>query len=85
MPVRLTLKREGCRNAPAAVFIGDSARITDPGCAHLLLADQRVDIERQEEAVQQVIGQHVVQELAVDDENVVQVVQVIQVLSHQVA
>lgn len=60
-------------------------QVSDGGRAHLLLADQREDVERQEEAVQQVIGQDVVQELAVDDEDVVQVVQVVQVLRHRVA
>lgn len=51
---------------------------------HLLLANQGVDVEGQEEAVEQVVGEHVVEKLAVDDEDVVQVVQVVQVLGNQV-
>lgn len=51
---------------------------------HLLLPDQGVDIEGQEESVEQVVGEHVVEELAVDDEDVIQVVQVVQVLGDQV-
>lgn len=51
---------------------------------HLLLANQGVDVEGQEEAVEQVVGEHVIEKLAVDDEDVVQVVQVVQVLGNQV-
>lgn len=82
--IGIKLRRELCRTIHAAVDIANSVQINDLACAHLLLADQRVDVQRQEEAVQQVIGQNVIQELAVDDEDVVQVVQVIQVLRHQV-
>lgn len=46
--------------------------------------DQRVDIEGQEETVEEVVGQNVVKEFTVDDENIVQVVQVVEVLGYQV-
>lgn len=76
---------EGVFTVSALYMKERRVRVSDGRRAHLLLADQREDVERQEEAVQQVIGQDVVQELAVDDEDVVQVVQVVQVLRHQVA
>lgn len=47
-------------------------------------ADQGVDVEGQEEAVEEVVRQDVVQEFTVYDEDVVQVVQVVQVLCDQV-
>lgn len=52
--------------------------------AHLLVADQGVDVEGQEEPVEQVVGQHVVQELTVNDQDVIEIVQVVQVLSDKV-
>lgn len=55
-----------------------------PAALHLGLALQRGHIERQEEAVEQVVGEHVAEELAVDDEDVVEIMQVVQVLRHQV-
>lgn len=53
--------------------------------AYRLGANQRIDVEGQEQAVEQVVGQDVVEEFTVDDEDVVQVVQVVEVLGHQVA
>lgn len=41
-----------------------------------------MDVERQEEPVEQVVCEHVVEELTVDDQDVIEVVQVVQVLSH---
>ena len=55
------------------------------GRSHLFLTDQGVDVEGQEEAVEQVVGKHFVEELAVYGEDVVQVMQVVQVLGNQVA
>ena len=51
---------------------------------HRLGDDQRVDVEGQEQAVEQVVGQNVIKEFTVDDEDVVQVVQVVEMLRHQV-
>jgi hypothetical protein len=45
---------------------------------------QRVDVERDEELVEEVVGQDVVQVGDVQAEDVVQVVQVVQVLGYQV-
>lgn len=44
---------------------------------HRLGDDQRVDVEGQEQTVEEVVGQNVIEEFAVDDEDVVQVVQVV--------
>lgn len=52
--------------------------------AHLVLVLQRAHVERQEEPVEQVVGEHVVEELTVDDQDVIEIVQVVQVLGHQV-
>lgn len=52
--------------------------------AHLVLVLQRVHVERQEEPVEQVVREHVVEELAVNDQDVIEIVQVVQMLSHQV-
>lgn len=49
-----------------------------------LRANQGVDIEGQEQAVEEVVGQYVVQEFTVNNEDIVQVVEVVQVLCHQV-
>lgn len=49
-----------------------------------LRTNQRVDIQGQEQTVEEVVGQNVVEEFTVDDEDVVQVVEVVQVLCHQV-
>ena len=46
--------------------------------------NQRVDVEGQEQAVEEVVGQHIIKEFTVDDEDIVQVVQVVQVLRYQV-
>lgn len=51
---------------------------------HLLLGDQRVCIEGQEESVEQVVGQHIIKKLTVDDKDVIQIVKVVQMLSYQV-
>ncbi|TRY86908.1 hypothetical protein DNTS_009027 [Danionella cerebrum] len=51
---------------------------------HLLLADQREHIEGQEEAVQQVVSQHIIQKLTVDDEDVIQIVKMVKVLGNQI-
>lgn len=48
------------------------------------MGDQRVHIEGQEEAVEQVVGQHVIKKLTVDDEDVIQIVKMVQMLSYQV-
>lgn len=53
-------------------------------CPHLLLTDQRVHVEGKEEAVEQVVSQHVTEKLTVDDEDVVQIVKMVQVLSYQI-
>lgn len=52
---------------------------------YLVLVLQRVHIEGHEEPVQQVVREHVIEELTVDDEDVIEIVQVVQVLGHQVA
>lgn len=54
-------------------------------CPHLLLADQRVHVEGQEQAVEQVVRQHVIEKLTVDDEDVVQIVEMVQMLGYQIA
>lgn len=46
--------------------------------------NQRVDIEGQEQAVEEVVGQNVIKEFTVDDEDIVQVVEVVKVLRYQV-
>lgn len=51
---------------------------------HRVLVLQRVHVEGQEEPVQQMVREHVIEELAVDDQDVVEIVQVVQVLGHQV-
>lgn len=51
---------------------------------HLVGVLQGVHVERQEKPVEQVVGEYVIEELAVDDQDVVEIVQVVQVLSHQV-
>lgn len=51
---------------------------------HRFRDNQRVDIEGQEQAVEQVVSQNVIKEFTVDDEDVVQVVQVVEVLCYQV-
>ena len=47
-------------------------------------ANQRVDIERQEQTIEEVVGQNVIKEFTVDDEDIVQVVEVVKVLCDQV-
>lgn len=49
-----------------------------------LWANQRVDIEGQEQTVEEVVGQNVVKEFTVDDEDIIQVVEVVEVLGYQV-
>lgn len=51
---------------------------------HRLRDDQRVHVEGQEQTVEEVVRQYVVKEFTVDDEDVVQVVEVVKVLCHQV-
>lgn len=51
---------------------------------HLVRILQGVDVERQEEPVEQVVCEHIIEELTVDDQDVIEIVQVVQVLSHQV-
>ena len=46
--------------------------------------NQRVDIEGQEQTVEEVVGQNVIKEFTVDDEDIVQVVQVVKVLCYEV-
>lgn len=49
-----------------------------------LRANQRVDIEGQEQTVEEVVGQYVVKEFTVNNEDIVQIVEMVQVLRHQV-
>lgn len=49
-----------------------------------LWANQRVDIEGQEQTVEEVVGQNVIKEFTVDDEDIVEVVEVVKVLRYQV-
>lgn len=49
-----------------------------------LRANQRVDIEGQEQAVEKVISQNIVKEFTVNDEDVIQVVKMVKVLCYQV-
>lgn len=51
---------------------------------HRLGDDQRVHIEGQEQTVEEVVRQYVIEKFAVDYEDVVQVVEVVEVLCHQV-
>lgn len=51
---------------------------------YCLRANQRVDVEGQEQAVEKVISQNVVKEFTVDDEDVVQVVEMVKVFCYQV-
>lgn len=46
--------------------------------------NQRVDIEGQEQTVEEVVGQNVIKEFTVYDEDIVQVVQVVEVLCYEV-
>lgn len=44
---------------------------------HCFRDNQRVDVEGKEQAVEEVVGQHIVKKFTVDDEDVVQVVKVV--------
>lgn len=48
------------------------------------MANQRVHIEGQEQAVEKVIGQNIVKEFTVNNEDIIQVVQVVKVFCNQV-
>lgn len=49
-----------------------------------LWANQRVDIEGQEQAVEKVVGQNIIEEFTVNNEDIIQVVEVVKVLRYQV-
>ena len=54
------------------------------GVIKLFALGEGVDIERNEEVVEEVVDQHEIEHVQANGQDVVQVVQVIQVLSHQV-
>lgn len=47
-------------------------------------ANQRVDIEGQEQTVEEVVSQNIIKEFTVDYEDVVQVMEMVKVLCYQV-
>lgn len=49
-----------------------------------LWANQRVDIEGQEQAVEKVVGQNIIEKFTVNNEDIIQVVEVVKVLCYQV-
>lgn len=51
---------------------------------YCLRANQRVDVEGQEQAVEKVISQNIVKEFTVYDEDVIQVVEMVKVFCYQV-
>lgn len=46
--------------------------------------NQRVDIEGQEQTVEKVVGQNIIKEFTVNNEDIIQVVEVVKVLRYQV-
>lgn len=77
---------KGCssRRQPCPSLSEDIARGNGQLQTHLVRVLQGVHIEGQEEPVEQVVCEHIVEELTVDDQDVIEIVQVVQVLSHQV-
>lgn len=49
-----------------------------------LRANQRVDVEGQEQAVEKVISQNIIKEFTVNDEDVIQIVEMVKVFCYQV-
>lgn len=46
--------------------------------------NQRVDIEGQEQTVEKVVGQNIIKEFTVNNEDIIQIVEVVKVLRYQV-
>ena len=56
-----------------------------PYCRRVLLSlCEGVDIERDEQSVEEMVGEHLIESVDVETEDVVEVVQVIQMLRHQI-
>ena len=53
-------------------------------CTYCLRANQRVDVEGQEQAVEKVISQNIVKKFTVYDEDVIQVVEMVKMFCYQV-